>query len=256
MSSIGSDADQANANLRSAQFQFVTSLNRLRDDVSRLGTQSDTTELRKRVATSSEKLKQLALDFRRAAETHPAKDTTAAQKIIRDFQGLLRSYERLMATARQKEATHLPKPSSSRLSSSAQQQQQQQPYMMDDREEQALLAANQLQQQRQQQLNQVETELVFNEAVISERDAAIAEITGQIGEVGQIFQDLAVLVNDQGEMLDDIEANISRAGDRVGDATGQLVRAERSQRRARQGWCFLFLLAAGVFGILFLILLA
>jgi syntaxin 7 len=253
MSSIGSDADQANTNLRSAQFQFVTSLNRLRDNVSRLGTHSDTTELRKRVATSSEKLKQLALDFRTAAEAHPAKDTTAAQKIIRDFQGLLRSYERLMATARQKEATHLPTPSSSRLSSSSQQQQ---PYMMDDREEQALLAANQLQQQRQQQLNQVETELVFNEAVILERDAAIAEITSQIGEVGQIFQDLAVLVNDQGEMLDDIEANISRAGDRVGDATGQLVRAERSQRRARQGWCFLFLLAAGVFGILFLILLA
>lgn len=255
MSSIASDssADQANANLRASQFQFVTSLNRLRDDVSRLGTQSDTTELRKRVSSSSEKLKQLAVDFRAAAEAHPAKDATAAQKIIRDFQGLLRSYERLMATARQKEATHLPKSSSSRLFSSSLQ-----PYTsgIDDREEQALLAVNQLQQQRQQQLNQVETELVFNEAVILERDAAIAEITGQIGEVGQIFQDLAVLVNDQGEMLDDIEANISRAGDRVGDARKQLVMAERSQRRARKGWCFLFLLAVGVFGILFLILMA
>jgi len=34
------------------------------------------------------------------------------------------------------------------------------------------------------------------------------EIQQQIGEVNEIFQDLAVLVNEQGQMIDDIEANI------------------------------------------------
>ena len=38
--------------------------------------------------------------------------------------------------------------------------------------------------------------------------AGILEIQQQIGEVNEIFQDLAVLVNEQGQMIDDIEANI------------------------------------------------
>ena len=38
----------------------------------------------------------------------------------------------------------------------------------------------------------------FNEAMIEERDQGIVEIARQIGEVNEMFQDLAVLINDQG----------------------------------------------------------
>ena len=34
----------------------------------------------------------------------------------------------------------------------------------------------------------IDNELVFNEAIIEEREQAINEISGQIGEVHQIFQ--------------------------------------------------------------------
>lgn len=77
-----------------------------------------------------------------------------------------------------------------------------------------------------------------------------------LAQVHQIFQDLAVLVNDQGEQLEDIEANITRAGERAADATVQIARAERSQRAARSKWCFLLAITAVVLFILILIILA
>jgi syntaxin 7 len=54
----------------------------------------------------------------------------------------------------------------------------------------------------------LENETVFNEAVIEEREQGIHEIHQQIGEVNEIFKDLAVLVHEQGYMIDDIDKNI------------------------------------------------
>lgn len=65
-----------------------------------------------------------------------------------------------------------------------------------------------------------------------------------------------MLVNDQGEQLDDIEANITRAAERAGDATVQISRAERSQRAARSKWCFLLAITAVALFVLVLIILA
>lgn len=44
-------------------------------------------------------------------------------------------------------------------------------------------------------------EIVFNEAIIEEREQGIQEIQQQISEVNEIFKDLAVLVHDQGAMI-------------------------------------------------------
>jgi syntaxin 7 len=131
----------------------------------------------------------------------------------------------------------------------------------------------------------MESQISYNEALIDERDQGIAEITQQIGEVNEIFQvgdvdlllhgqhmnmngcpvgcsvllqllktpvaqDLAVLVNDQGMMLDDIEANIERTADRTRAAGSELVRAERYQRSSRNKMCFILLIAAFVIGVI------
>jgi syntaxin 7 len=101
-----------------------------------------------------------------------------------------------------------------------------------------------------------EEQLLHNEIVIEERSVAIQEISGQIGEVHQIFQDLAVLVHDQGEAVDDIESNIVRAAQKTQDAHVQVRRAERSQRKAARNKCFLMMLGAGAVTVLFIILLA
>lgn len=47
----------------------------------------------------------------------------------------------------------------------------------------------------------LDNELVFNEAIIEEREQGIQEIQHQISEVNEIFKDLAVLVHDQGAMI-------------------------------------------------------
>ncbi|KAK9049845.1 hypothetical protein SSX86_031186 [Deinandra increscens subsp. villosa] len=41
----------------------------------------------------------------------------------------------------------------------------------------------------------------FNEVVIEEREQGIQEIQNQIGEVNEIFKDLAVLVHEQGAII-------------------------------------------------------
>ena len=62
------------------------------------------------------------------------------------------------------------------------------------------------------------------------------------------MQDLAVLVQDQGHQIDDIEANITTVAGRTEDAGGELVKAERNQRSGLRNWCF-------IFGILFIALI-
>lgn len=47
----------------------------------------------------------------------------------------------------------------------------------------------------------LDNEIVFNEALIEERDQGIQDIQQQIGEVNEIFKDLAVLVHEQGVMI-------------------------------------------------------
>lgn len=47
----------------------------------------------------------------------------------------------------------------------------------------------------------LDNEISFNEAIIEEREQGIQEIQQQIGEVNEIFKDLAVLVHGQGIMI-------------------------------------------------------
>ena len=52
--------------------------------------------------------------------------------------------------------------------------------------------------QRDREVAAMEAGMVHNAALIEEREQGIREITRQIGEVNEMFQDLAVLINDQG----------------------------------------------------------
>lgn len=47
----------------------------------------------------------------------------------------------------------------------------------------------------------MDNEIAFNEAIIDERDQGIQDIQQQIGEVNEIFKDLAVLVHEQGTII-------------------------------------------------------
>merc|ERR1712013_136278 len=59
-------------------------------------------------------------------------------------------------------------------------------------------------------------------------------LEADIGDVNQIFKDLAAMVHDQGEMVDSIEANVESASIRVNEGSDQLRMAERYQNKARR----------------------
>lgn len=234
------ELERVNRELKGIHFKAVTAYNRMKNDVSNI-LRTDETQYYSKVGGDAHTFGELAQEFRRVLEEHPGvKDAVSTQKIVRDFQNVLHRSELVMKTAKGKE-----------------QKRRQMEGEGGDRDGQGGVESSSGVQEMAELVDgrRIENQVQYNEALIEERDRAITEITGQIGEVHQIFQDLAVLVHDQGEMVDDIEANLTRASNKTHDAHTQLIRAERSQRRARSTWCFLAMLAGGAIGVLLLIVL-
>ncbi|KAJ7190354.1 hypothetical protein O6H91_Y527700 [Diphasiastrum complanatum] len=72
---------------------------------------------------------------------------------------------------------------------------------------------------------------------IQERHDAVMEIEKNLLELHQIFLDMAVLVEGQGEHLDDIEQQVYRASAYVGMGATHLHYAKKNQRSSRKWLC-------------------
>jgi syntaxin 7 len=107
---------------------------------------------------------------------------------------------------------------------------------------------------RQEDFMQLENETVFNEAVIEEKEQGIREIHQQIGEVNEIFKDLAVLVHEQCYMIDDIDKNIVGAEAVTEEASRQLVKADKSQKSGSNIACLILVIVVMVLLILIILL--
>lgn len=74
-------------------------------------------------------------------------------------------------------------------------------------------------------------------AEIQERHGAVAELERSLLELHQVFNDMAVLVAAQGEQLDDIQGNVTRARSFVDRGREQLQVARKHQRSTRKWTC-------------------
>ena len=74
-------------------------------------------------------------------------------------------------------------------------------------------------------------------AEIQERHDAVRELERKLLELHQIFLDMSVLVEAQGEMLDNIETQVSKSVDYVQRGNVALVAARRYQRSSRKWMC-------------------
>ena len=92
------------------------------------------------------------------------------------------------------------------------------------------------------------------QAEIQSRDTEISQIAKSIEELGAIFKELAVLVIDQGTILDRIDYNMEAVVEHTKTGIQQLEKAEKSQKSARPMKCIFCLLATIM--ILLLILVA
>ncbi|KAK9058742.1 hypothetical protein SSX86_023584 [Deinandra increscens subsp. villosa] len=92
-------------------------------------------------------------------------------------------------------------------------------------------------------------------AEIQERHDAVREVERKLLELQQIFMDMAVLVDAQGEMLDNIETQVSNAVDHVQDGNKALYKAKSLQKNSRKWMCIaililLIIVAVVVVGVL------
>ncbi|XP_060197499.1 syntaxin-132-like isoform X1 [Lycium barbarum] len=92
-------------------------------------------------------------------------------------------------------------------------------------------------------------------AEIQERHDAVRELERKLLELQQIFMDMAVLVDAQGDMLDNIESQVSTAVDHVQSGNTALQKAKSLQRNSRKWMCIaiiilLIIVAVIVVGVL------
>ncbi|KAJ9181288.1 hypothetical protein P3X46_009431 [Hevea brasiliensis] len=87
---------------------------------------------------------------------------------------------------------------------------------------------------------------------IQERHDAVKDMEKNLKELHQVFLDMAVLVQAQGEQLDDIESNMQRASSFVRGGTQQLQTARAYQKNTRKWTCYAIILLLVI--ILFVVL--
>jgi len=96
-------------------------------------------------------------------------------------------------------------------------------------------------------------ELDQMESTASQRSEEICQIASSINDLHTIFKELAVLVIDQGSILDRIDYNIEQVVHQSKEANVQLEKAEKSAKSNRATKCMLILVAINVVLILILI---
>uniref|UniRef100_H2YEB9 t-SNARE coiled-coil homology domain-containing protein n=1 Tax=Ciona savignyi TaxID=51511 RepID=H2YEB9_CIOSA len=71
-------------------------------------------------------------------------------------------------------------------------------------------------------------------AALQERELELQKLESDIVDVNIIFNDLGKMVEDQGEMIDSIEAHVDNAQDKVVKGKSELEQAEENQKKSRK----------------------
>lgn len=115
----------------------------------------------------------------------------------------------------------------------------------DESLEQALIQDDKLNEQVQ---------LEADVASAKEREMRLRQIEEDVLNVNEIFQDLAVLVHDQGQVVDSIESNIEQAHAQVGEGNKALRQAVSYQKSYRKRICKITVIVLVVVLVLSLII--
>ena len=109
------------------------------------------------------------------------------------------------------------------------------------------------QQQEQEQVRLAsQDEVDFQESLIIERESEIRNIEQSVGELNELFRDVAHIVREQGEAFDVIENNVQNTVQDTRNADLELRSANRYQKQARGKACCLLLILVIVLVIIIL----
>ena len=225
--------------LQSQVFSFTTSVTKFQKQVGLIGTRRDTQEHRVRTNELGKSIKDLAKKISETLKASPEDSSKA--KLAQDFQQVLKEFQRIYKTCLEKMSSTMPNVETAtkrrKNRGGGAHQQQGDVSLLEGGgggEGQELLAAEKMESQLL-----LDNQISHHDVLITEREEGIREIQGQIAEVGEIFQDLAVLVNEQGDMVNDIESNIISSHGHTEQAGRELVKAASHQKSARNRMCII-----------------
>ena len=90
----------------------------------------------------------------------------------------------------------------------------------------------------------LQIEVDYQENLIIEREGEIRQIEQSVGELNELFRDVAHIVREQGDMLDAIDVNVENTLSDTRGADTELRSASRYQKAARNKACCLLLIMA------------
>ncbi|KAK6324222.1 hypothetical protein J4Q44_G00065610 [Coregonus suidteri] len=208
--------------------------------VSQLGTRQDTSELQDRLQQIQHFTNQLAKETNKhlkdlgavslsSAPSEQRQQKIQKERLMNDFSAALNNFQAIQRQAAEKEKESVARArAGSRLSAE------------DGASEEQLVSFDN-QEDWGQTTTQTTEEAITEEdlELIKERETNIRQLESDILDVNQIFKDLAVMIHDQGEMIDSIEANVESAEVHVDRGTEQLQRAAYYQQKSRKKMCIL-----------------
>lgn len=233
-------------------FQINTALTNFQRLINTLGTPKDTLQLRHKLHSTRQQIGDLikgtSAQLKQTIESNRYSQSSATKKIAdaklaKDFQSVLKKFQKAQQLAAQREAAYTPFISQEIISSRS-------PELQISSSISPQSGSILLESKRQDDV-QLEHDIVFNGAIIEEREQGIIEIQQQIGELNEMFKDLALLVHEQGNMLDDISSNIESSHDATAQAAKQLTKASKIQQSNSSMSCLLLV----IFGVILLIII-
>jgi len=232
-------------NLSDKLFTLTSTVSRLSNQVALLGTRRETERVRERVKDlieeGSREFKEVGEGLKKVIswpDVGPSQRFTQG-KLNREFQASLKEFQDLQRTALEKERA------AAAASRAVLDEQSASPGGAN--------SGDQRQQQDQEQLRLASQEEVdFQESLIIERESEIRNIEQSVGELNELFRDVAHMIHEQGEQLDIISENVYDTRDQTMAAHRELTSAARYQRNARNKMCCLLLILAVVLTIIIL----
>ncbi|KAE8281771.1 Syntaxin-12 Syntaxin-13 [Larimichthys crocea] len=222
--------------------------------VNQLGTRQDTSELQDRLQQIQHYTNQLAKETNKhlkelgsiplpSSPSEQRQQKIQRERLMNDFSAALNNFQAVQRRAAEKEKESIARArAGSRLSTE------------DSSRDEKLVSFD-----NQEDWSQITTqaEEAFTEEdleLIKERETNIRQLESDIMDVNQIFKDLAVMIHDQGEIIDSIEANVENAEVHVERGTEQLQRAAYYQQKSRKKMCILAMVCSIMLVILGIII--
>lgn len=217
--------------------------NDLQRAVSLVGTELDDNQLRNSLQQKQQQGNQLAKDTDRQIKAFAALPVGPDQRqrklqkerLLNDFSAALNNFQKIQRQAANKEREFVARVRASSRVSMGQSSGHTEGHTDDIRNVPAFSSEMQL---------QAEEEAMSEEdlRLIQEREQAIKQLESDIVDINDIFKDLGMMVHEQGEIIDSIEANVERTDQNITSGMQQLARAAQYQSSSRRKICCLVLI--------------